>query len=347
LAEDAATPLLELRDLHVSFRTEDGVVEAVDSLSLTIPAGGVLGIVGESGSGKTVAMLAVMRLIRDPNAVVTGQVLYRGRDLMTLPKAAMRSVRGGEIAMIFQDPMTALTPVYTVGWQIAEQLRAHESLTGRQARARTVELLAEVGISNADRRVDDYPHQFSGGMRQRVMIAMALSCNPSLLIADEPTTALDVTIQAQILELMKRLQRDHGSSIVLITHDMGVVADLAERVVVMYAGRVVEEAPKAQLFRDPQHPYTWGLIGSMPRVDRPRVRRLAAIPGSPPSLLSPSEGCRFEPRCPHRFELCGVRPELLERVSPGRKDACHRDPATRAALRAASLGEAAQERQSA
>jgi oligopeptide/dipeptide ABC transporter ATP-binding protein len=266
---------------------------------------------------------------------------------MTLPKAAMRSVRGGEIAMIFQDPMTALTPVYTVGWQIAEQLRAHESLTGRQARARTVELLAEVGISNADRRVDDYPHQFSGGMRQRVMIAMALSCNPSLLIADEPTTALDVTIQAQILELMKRLQRDHGSSIVLITHDMGVVADLAERIVVMYAGRVVEEAPKDQLFRDPQHPYTWGLIGSMPRVDRPRVRRLAAIPGSPPSLLAPPEGCRFEPRCPHRFERCAVRPELLERVSPGRKDACHRDPATRAALRAASLGGAAEERQSA
>ena len=264
-------------------------------------------------------MLAVMRLIRDPNAVVEGQVLYRGRDLMKLPKGEMRSVRGREIAMIFQDPMTALTPVYTVGWQIEEQLRAHQTMTNRQARARTVDLLAEVGISNADRRADDYPHQFSGGMRQRVMIAMALSCNPSLLIADEPTTALDVTIQAQILELMKRLQRDHGSSIVLITHDMGVVAELAERVVVMYAGRVVEEAPKTQLFRDPQHPYTWGLLGSMPRPDRPRVRRLAAIPGAPPSLLAPPEGCRFEPRCPHRFDGCLTTPALLERVSPRAK----------------------------
>ena len=347
MPEDTGTPLLELRNLRVSFRTEDGVVQAVDDLSLTVPVGGVLGIVGESGSGKTVSMLAVMRLIRDPNAVVEGQVLYRGRDLMKLPKGEMRSVRGREIAMIFQDPMTALTPVYTVGWQIEEQLRAHQTMTNRQARARTVDLLAEVGISNADRRADDYPHQFSGGMRQRVMIAMALSCNPSLLIADEPTTALDVTIQAQILELMKRLQRDHGSSIVLITHDMGVVAELAERVVVMYAGRVVEEAPKTQLFRDPQHPYTWGLLGSMPRPDRPRVRRLAAIPGAPPSLLAPPEGCRFEPRCPHRFDACLTTPALLERVSPGRKDACHRDPATRAALRAASLGDAGERRESA
>ena len=347
MPEDTGTPLLELRNLRISFGTEDGVVQAVDDLSLTVPVGGVLGIVGESGSGKTVSMLAVMRLIRDPNAVVEGQVLYRGRDLMKLPKGEMRSVRGRQIAMIFQDPMTALTPVYTVGWQIEEQLRAHQTMTNRQARARTVDLLAEVGISNADRRADDYPHQFSGGMRQRVMIAMALSCNPSLLIADEPTTALDVTIQAQILELMKRLQRDHGSSIVLITHDMGVVAELAERVVVMYAGRVVEEAPKTQLFRDPQHPYTWGLLGSMPRPDQPRVRRLAAIPGAPPSLLAPPEGCRFEPRCPHRIDGCLITPALLERVSPGRKDACIRDPATRAALRAASLGDAGERRESA
>jgi len=337
LSDTTVAPLLEVHNLRVSFRTEDGVVQAVDDLSLSVPSGGVLGIVGESGSGKTVSMLALMRLIRDPNAIVEGRVLYRGRDLMTLSKSEMRSVRGGEIAMIFQDPMTALTPVYTVGWQIAEQLRAHEKLTDRQARARTVDLLAEVGIANADRRADEYPHQFSGGMRQRVMIAMALSCNPSLLIADEPTTALDVTIQAQILELMKRLQRDHGSSIILITHDMGVVADLAERVVVMYAGRVAEEAPKSQLFRDPQHPYTWGLLGSMPRVDRPRLRRLAAIPGAPPSLLSPLEGCRFEPRCPHRFERCATRPDLLERVSSGRRDACHLDPGVRPALRQVSL----------
>jgi peptide/nickel transport system ATP-binding protein len=337
LPDVVATPLLEVRDLRVSFRTEDGEVQAVDGLSLSVAAGEVLGIVGESGSGKTVSMMALMRLIRDPNAVIEGRVFHKGHDLMQLSSQEMRSVRGREIAMIFQDPMTALTPVYTVGWQIAEQLRAHEKMTRRQARRRTVDLLAEVGIPNAGRRAADYPHQFSGGMRQRVMIAMALSCNPSLLIADEPTTALDVTIQAQILELMKRLQRDHGSSIILITHDMGVVADLAERVVVMYAGRVVEEAPKAQLFRDPQHPYTWGLLGSMPRVDRPRLRRLAAIPGAPPSLLSPPQGCRFEPRCPHRFDRCSTRPDLLERVSPGRKDACHLDPAVRPALRQAAI----------
>ena len=234
--------------------------------------------------------------------------------------------------------MTALTPVYTVGWQIAEQIRAHERTSSAGARARTIDLLEEVGIPTPERRVDEYPHQFSGGMRQRVMIAMALSCNPSLLIADEPTTALDVTIQAQILDLMKRLQRDHGSAIILITHDMGVVADLAERVIVMYAGRVVEEAPKARLFRDPQHPYTWGLLGSMPRIDRPRQRRLLAIPGAPPSPLEHAEGCRFEPRCPHRFDLCSTRPELLERIGTGHRDACHLDPAVRSALRTALLG---------
>jgi peptide/nickel transport system ATP-binding protein len=327
-------PLLEVQDLRVSFRTDDGVVRAVDGLSLSVDLGEVVGIVGESGSGKTVSMMAVMRLIRDPNALIEGRVLLRGRDLMRLSQREMRSVRGGEIAMIFQDPMTALTPVYTVGWQIAEQLRAHERLSRRAARGRTIELLAEVGISNPSRRVDQYPHEFSGGMRQRVMIAMALSCSPSLLIADEPTTALDVTIQAQILELMKRLQRDHGSSILLITHDMGVVSDLAERVIVMYAGGVVEEGPKSAVFRDPQHPYTWGLLGSIPRVGRPRVRRLAAIPGQPPSLLALPPGCRFAPRCRHRFEQCDVKPELLPRVAEGRADACHLDPAVRPLLRA-------------
>ncbi len=329
--------LLEVCDLSVSFRTENGVVRAVDGLSLSLALGDVVGIVGESGSGKTVSMMAVMGLIRDPNAVIEGQVLLRGRDLMQLPRNEMRLVRGGEIAMIFQDPMTALTPVYTVGWQIAEQLRAHQAMTRKQARARVAELLAEVGISNPGRRLDDYPHQFSGGMRQRVMIAMALSCNPSILIADEPTTALDVTIQAQILELMKRLQRDHGSSILLITHDMGVVSDLAERVAVMYAGSVVEEGSKADVFRDPQHPYTWGLLGSIPRVGRPRVRRLAAIPGLPPSLIDPPEGCRFAPRCPHRFDRCSVRPELAPRVSANRLDACHLDPAIRPSLRHRSV----------
>jgi peptide/nickel transport system ATP-binding protein len=329
------SPLLEIQDLHVSFRTESGLVRAVDGVSLTVDTDDVVGIVGESGSGKTVSMMAVMRLIRDPNAIISGDVLLRGRSLMALPQSEMREVRGGEIAMIFQDPMTALTPVYTVGWQISEQLRAHERISRAAAHRRSIELLAEVGIPNPDRRVDQYPHEFSGGMRQRVMIAMALSCNPSLLIADEPTTALDVTIQAQILELMKRLRRDHGSSILLITHDMGVVSDLAERVVVMYAGGVVEEGPKRLVFRDPQHPYTWGLLGSMPRVGRTRGNRLTVIPGQPPSLLAPPPGCRFAPRCAYRFEACDVRPELLPRVSPVHADACHLDPAQRPLLRAA------------
>jgi peptide/nickel transport system ATP-binding protein len=327
--------LLEIRDLHVSFRTENGVVRAVDGLSLTVDVDDVVGIVGESGSGKTVSMMAVMRLIRDPNAVVTGEVWLRGRNLMQLPAREMRKVRGGEIAMVFQDPMTALTPVYTVGWQIAEQLRAHERMSRRTARQRSIELLAEVGIPNPDRRVNQYPHEFSGGMRQRVMIAMALSCNPALLIADEPTTALDVTIQAQILELMKRLRRDHGSSILIITHDMGVVSDLAERVIVMYAGGVVEEGTKEAVFRDPQHPYTWGLLDSIPRVSRTRSRRLAVIPGQPPSLLAPPPGCRFAPRCAYRFDACDVRPELLPRVAPTHSDACFLDPVQRPELRLA------------
>jgi peptide/nickel transport system ATP-binding protein len=303
LPEAARTPLLEVRDLTVAFRTEEGFVRAVDDVSLSVAPGEVVGIVGESGSGKTVSMLAVMRLIRDANAVIEGHVFHRGRDLLQLSSNEIRSVRGAEIAMIFQDPMTSLTPVYTVGWQIAEQLRAHEPMSKKAARARTVELLAEVGVSSPSRRIDDFPHQFSGGMRQRVMIAMALSCNPSLLIAD----------------------------------DMGAVADLAERVIVMYAGRIVEEGPRAAVFRDPQHPYTWGLLGSIPRVERPRVGRLAAIPGAPPSPLDLRAGCPFEPRCQHRFDRCATRPELLERVAAGRKDACHLDPAVRPTLRQASL----------
>ena len=326
-------PLLEIRDLHVSFRTENGLVRAVDGLSLTVENDDVVGIVGESGSGKTVSMMAVMRLIRDPNAIITGEVLLRGRNLMALPQGEMRAVRGAEIAMIFQDPMTALTPVYTVGWQIAEQLRAHRQMTKQAARRRSIELLAEVGIPNPDRRIDEYPHEFSGGMRQRVMIAMALSCNPSLLIADEPTTALDVTIQPQILELMKRLRRDHGSSILIITHDMGIVSDLAERVVVMYAGGVVEEGPKQAVFREPQHPYTWGLLDSIPRVGRTRGRKLTVIPGQPPSLLAPPPGCRFAPRCIYRFPKCDERPALIPKVEPGHADACHLEPSSRRALR--------------
>ncbi len=329
--------ILDVRDLRVSFRTEAGIVRAVDGLSLTLRKGEVLGIVGESGSGKSVSVMTIMRLIRDPNAIVEGQVLYGGRDLMQLSQREMRSVRGGEIGMIFQDPMTALTPVYTVGWQIREQLHAHESLSKRGARLRAVELLAEVGIPNAAKRANDYPHQFSGGMRQRVMIAMALSCNPALLIADEPTTALDVTIQAQILDLMRRLQRDFDSSIILITHDMGVIADIADRVVVMYAGRAVEVGTKREVFTDPQHPYTWGLQGSIPRIDRPRVHRLAAIPGLPPQLIALPPGCGFAPRCRHRFDRCDARPELADRVGGGHLDACHLELGVRAALRAATL----------
>jgi oligopeptide/dipeptide ABC transporter ATP-binding protein len=318
----ASEPLLEVRDLHVSFRTEDGLVRAVDGVSFTVTAGQVLGIVGESGSGKSVTAMSIMRLIRDPNAITTGEVLYKGRDLLKLPGDQMRSVRGSEIAMIFQDPMTSLNPVYRVGWQIAEQVRAHETMSKAQAHQRAVELLDAVGIPGPALRADDYPHQFSGGMRQRAMIAMALSCNPDLLIADEPTTALDVTIQAQILTLLRTLQSDFSSAIILITHDMGVVADVADRVCVMYAGRIVEDGPKRELFANAQHPYTWGLMGSIPRIDRPKPHRLTAIPGQPPSLLSLPTGCSFAPRCPHVFPACSEQPPLEERAAPGHSDRC-------------------------
>jgi peptide/nickel transport system ATP-binding protein len=265
-----------------------------------------------------------MRLINDPNATFRGEFLYKGRDLMALSQREMRDVRGDEISMIFQDPLSSLNPVHRVGWQIEEQLHAHLDLTSAQARARAIDLLGAVGIPRPAQRVDDFPHQFSGGMRQRVMIAMALSCNPDLLIADEPTTALDVTIQAQILELIGRLKDEFGSAVVLITHDMGVVADVADRVLVMYAGRVVEEGDKRRLFYDPQHPYTWGLLGSIARLDRARPRRLTAIKGQPPSLISLPPGCNFGPRCPHRFSRCVEEdPALTDKVGDGHRDACH------------------------
>jgi oligopeptide/dipeptide ABC transporter ATP-binding protein len=318
------TPLLEVRNLKVSFRTEDGTVAAVRDVSFTVAPGETLGIVGESGSGKSVTMMTVMRLILDPNARFEGQVLYKGQDLMTLGQDQMRQVRGSEIAMIFQDPMTSLDPVYRVGWQIAEQIRAHEHVSKQVAQRRAIDLLGAVGIPHARERVDDFPHQFSGGMRQRVMIAMALSCNPDLLIADEPTTALDVTIQAQILNLIRKLKEDFGSAVVLITHDMGVVADIADRVEVMYAGRVIEQGGKRDLFYDPQHPYTWGLLGSIARLDRPRPRRLTAIKGLPPSLLSLPPGCSFAPRCPQRFDRCDTEvPDLTDKAGEGHLDACH------------------------
>jgi len=319
-----AEPLLEVKDLKVSFRTEDGLVRAVDGITFSVDEGEVVGIVGESGSGKSVTMMSVMRLINDPNAIYEGEILYKGRNLMGVSQDAMRQVRGEEIAMIFQDPMTSLNPVYTVGWQIEEQLNEHNDLNKGQARQRAIALLTQVGIPKPEQRIDDYPHQFSGGMRQRVMIALALSCNPDLLIADEPTTALDVTIQAQILELIKNLKQEFGSAVVLITHDLGVVADVADRILVMYAGRIVEEGNKEQIFYDPQHPYTWGLLGSIARLDRPRARRLTAIAGQPPSLINRPQGCSFRPRCPQAFDRCRAEdPHLTAKVGDGHLDACH------------------------
>ncbi len=329
-----AEPLLEVRNLKVSFRSEDGVVKAVDGVSLTLAEGETLGIVGESGSGKSVTMLSVMRLITDPNARFEGEVIYKGRNLMALTQDQIRGIRGAGIAMIFQDPMTSLNPVYRVGWQIAEQIRAHEGITSQAARARAIDLLKSVGIPHASERVDDYPHQFSGGMRQRVMIAMALSCSPDIVIADEPTTALDVTIQAQILRLIRKLKDDFGTAVVLITHDMGVVAEMADRVAVMYAGRIVEQGSRRDVFYQPQHPYTWGLLGSIARLDRPKPERLATIPGLPPSLLNLASGCAFRVRCTHRFDRCLETPPLLDRLGNGHLDACHLEPQAKKDARA-------------
>jgi oligopeptide/dipeptide ABC transporter ATP-binding protein len=327
-------PLLEVRDLSVSFNTEDGVVRAVDGVSFTLGQGEVLGIVGESGSGKSVTMMSILRLITDPNAVFSGDVLYKGRDVMGLPADRMREVRGGEIAMIFQDPMTALNPVYRVGDQIVEAILTHQRIGRAAAKRRAAELLGAVGIPQPERRADDFPHQFSGGMRQRAMIAMALANDPDVLIADEPTTALDVTIQAQILELIARLKDEFDSAVILITHDLGVVAGIADRVAVMYAGRIVESGPRRDLFYDPQHPYTWGLLGSIPRLDRPRQDRLHSIAGMPPSLIDPPGGCRFRPRCPHSFDRCDVEPALEARLGDGRHlDRCWLDTGSKRALR--------------
>jgi oligopeptide/dipeptide ABC transporter ATP-binding protein len=256
---------------------------------------------------------------------------------MTLNKDQMRQIRGTGISMIFQDPMTSLNPVYRVGWQIAEQIRAHDRISKQAAQARAAELLAAVGIPQAKDRVDSYPHEISGGMRQRVMIAMAVSCNPDILIADEPTTALDVTIQAQILNLIRKLRTDFGTAVVLITHDMGVVADLADRIAVMYAGRIVEQGSRREIFYDAQHPYTWGLLGSIARLDRPKPRRLAAIPGQPPSLLRLSQGCAFGDRCVHRFDQCDERPPLLARVDGNHLDACHLEPKQKKELRETTI----------
>ena len=329
-----AERLLEVDDLHVHFVTEDGVVRAVDGVSLELERGKVLGIVGESGSGKSVTAMTVMGLTRDINARFEGAVLYKGKDLLTVPEEEMQAYRGAEIGMIFQDPMTSLNPVYRIGEQIVEAIQAHEQVDKRGAKRRAVELLKQVGIPNPESRVDDFPHQFSGGMRQRAMIAMALACNPDILIADEPTTALDVTIQAQIIELIDHLKDDFNSAVIMITHDLGVVADIADEIVVMYAGRVVERATSRELFYDPQHPYTWGLLGSIPRLDRPRVDRLHSIMGSPPSLITLPQGCKFRPRCPHAFEKCMQEPRLEQHVeAAGHLDRCWLDVDTKRAVR--------------
>jgi peptide/nickel transport system ATP-binding protein len=316
--------LLEIRGLKTHFATDDGMVHAVDGVDLTIDSGETLGVVGESGCGKTVTALSVLKLIAmPPGRIVGGEILWRGRDLVGCSKEEMRRIRTSEIGIVFQEPMTSLNPVYTVGEQIAEAVRAHEKLGRRAARDKAVEMLRLVRIPNPERRVRDYPHQFSGGMRQRVMIAMALSCNPKLLIADEPTTALDVTIQAQILELLLEMKSRLGMAVMLITHAMGVVAETAQRVAVMYAGKVVEEAPVGELFARPRHPYTQGLIRSIPRLDRAdRKVRLEAIPGVVPSLLDPAPGCRFAPRCRFAMGACTRATPALREVGPGHNVAC-------------------------
>jgi peptide/nickel transport system ATP-binding protein len=335
--------LLQIRDLRTWFRTDDGMVRAVDGVSMEIGRGETLAVVGESGCGKTVTARSVLKLIdMPPGRFEGGEIVWRGRDLLPLSAGEMDGIRSREIGMVFQEPMTSLNPVYPVGEQIAEAVRAHEKLSRKAALGRAVEMLRLVQIPNPERRVHDYPHQFSGGMRQRVVIAMALVCGPQLLIADEPTTALDVTIQAQILALIKRLRTDFGSSVVLITHDMGVVAEMADRVAVMYAGRIVEQGTVQDIFHAPQHPYTWGLLGSIARLDRPRPKRLNAIPGSPPSLTSLPAGCAFADRCAYRFDKCDEAPALHDRSGHGHLDACHLAAADKerhyAALRLASQG---------
>jgi peptide/nickel transport system ATP-binding protein len=319
-------PLLEIRGLKTHFATDDGIVQAVDGVDLTIAKGETLGVVGESGCGKTVTAMSILKLIAmPPGRIVQGQILFEGRDLVPLGSRALDEVRAKEIGFIFQEPMTSLNPVLTIGEQIAESLRRHEGLSNKDALDRTVEMLKLVQIPNAGGRVHDYPHQFSGGMRQRVMIAMALACNPKLVIADEPTTALDVTIQAQILDLLQDMKERFGMAVMLITHAMGVVAETAQRVVVMYAGKVVEEAAVDRLFEDPRHPYTQGLIRSIPRIDLDSEHkiRLEAIGGSVPILINPAPGCRFAPRCRHAMSLCIEREPVLREIAPGHRMACH------------------------
>jgi peptide/nickel transport system ATP-binding protein len=337
--------LLDVRGLTVRFPTSDGVVQAVSDVTFSLRRGETLGVVGESGSGKSVSNLAIMGLLNRQRTAIAGEVEFLGRDLLTLPPDELRSIRGKDIAMVFQDPFACLHPMYRVGAQIAEAVTAHQSVGKDAAWSRAVELLDHVGIPNAKSRARDYPHQFSGGMRQRAMIAMALVHNPSILICDEPTTALDVTVQAQIIELIEAVKREFDIGVILVTHDLGVVAETANSVMVMYAGRIMEYGPARQIFEQPQHPYAWGLLDSMPSVER-RLSTLVPIEGSPPSLLAPPSGCPFHPRCRYRFEPCPVeRPPLVAPAPDAHPDSCHlpwddkvREGANRSVVR---LGDAA------
>jgi len=315
--------LLEIEKLQTHFRTPEGVVRAVNGLSFSIDNGETVALVGESGSGKSVTSLSILRLLPEPPARIRGSIRFLGRELLSLSEAEMRRLRGGDIGMIFQEPMTALNPVLTVGTQIVETIRLHQGLSKREALERAEQMVAMVGIPEPRRRLNEYPYQFSGGMRQRAMIAIALACNPKLLIADEPTTALDVTVQAQILDLMRDLKARLGSAILLITHDLAIVAEMAERVVVMYAGRNVEEAPVGKLFKNPLHPYTRGLLGAIPRLGAGRKRRLAEIEGQVPSLREPIIGCAFAPRCPLATELCRRAAPAWAAKAPDHWAACH------------------------
>jgi oligopeptide transport system ATP-binding protein len=315
-------PLLEVHDLKTVFPTRDGVVKAVDGVSFRLDPGETLGIVGESGSGKSVTALSIMRLLQRPGKIVGGNVMYSGRDLTKVSEGEMREIRGQEIAMIFQDPMTSLNPVFRTGWQVAEPVRLHQSMDKSRAMEVAVSMLGKVGIPSPESRARDYPHQFSGGMRQRAMIAMGLTTMPKVLIADEPTTALDVTIQAQILELLRNVNREFGTATILITHNLGVVAGMCERVMVMYAGRIVESGPTVDVFAHPQHPYTWSLLRSIPRLDADRHEQLKPIEGLPPDLMALPPGCAFHPRCPFKVERCSRDIPALNRVGETQLAAC-------------------------
>ena len=332
--------LLTVDDLRVRFQTEAGQVKAVDGVSFEVRRGEVLAIVGESGCGKSVTAMSLMGLTRGTNASITGRAMLGGTELIGAEESELRKVRGNQIAMIFQDPMSSLNPVHRVGAQIIEQIPAHSDISDQDARQRAIELLEMVGIPGAHERVDSYPHEFSGGMRQRAMIAMGLSVEPDLLIADEPTTALDVTIQAQIMRVLKNLNDERGLATILITHDLGVVAAIADRILVMYAGEIVESGTLDQIFYDPQHPYTWGLLGSVMRLDRARTSRLAQIKGAPPSLLDPPEGCKFRTRCPHAFDKCTEHPGLENRSGEAAHlDRCWLDVETKRQVRTIEGGD--------